>query len=113
MFNHLVLFSLSFALFTNCSTILFRSRGRTPISLTNEIGQTKEVEIRGSKDFFLGGFIPYRHDVFIDEEVSKAGFPTLSKLSIDDTNTLKNMVISVATLGFYCPRQYVIKGLSK
>lgn len=113
MLKHFVLLIILSSFFSSCSTIRFRSRGSIPLSFNSETGNSKEVEIKGSKEFYLGGFIPYHHDVFLDEEISKAGYTTLSKISLDDTNTLKNMLISVGTLGFYCPRQYIIKGLTK
>lgn len=108
-----VLFLFSCCFFTSCSTIRFRSKGSIPLNFSSEAGATKEVAVKGSKEFFLGGFIPYHHDVFIDDEVYKAGHSNLSKVMIDDTNSLKNMAISFVTLGFYCPREYVIKGFTK
>lgn len=113
MLKHFVLSILFSIFFLSCSTIHFKSRGSIPLNFSPESGSLKEVEIKGTKEFYLGGFIPYRHDIFIDEEVAKAGYSNLSKINIDATNTVGNMLISVVTLGFYCPRQYVIKGFTK
>lgn len=113
MLKYFVL-SIFFSFFIiSCSTIHYKSRGSVPVYLSNETNHSKEVEIKGTREFFLGGFIPYHHDVLLDEEVSRAGYSSLAKISIDDTNTIKNMLISFGTLGFYCPRQYIIKGFSK
>lgn len=100
-------------LFAGCSTIHYRSRNRVPVQLDHNPKHNKITEIKGSEEFYLGGFIPRYQEVFIDEVVGKAGYKGMSKITIEDRSTFFNMLISVCTLGFYTPRDYVIRGFTE
>jgi hypothetical protein len=95
-----------------CSEIHYRSKNSIPLSFKHNSDHKRFVKIKGSQEFFLGGFIPHHQDVFLDEEVHKAGVQTLSKMEVEDHHRFVNYLIATLTLGFYTPRDYVITGFT-
>ncbi|MFZ4715148.1 MAG: Bor/Iss family lipoprotein [Bacteriovoracaceae bacterium] len=97
-------------LLTGCSAIHYRSKNSIPLDFKHNPDHKHFVKVKGKQEFFLGGFIPHHQDVFVDEEVYKAGYQTLSKLEVEDHHRFVNYLIAIVTLGFYTPRDYVITG---
>jgi len=69
-------------LFSSCTTIHFRSQNSVPISFEGNPKHKREVSIAGHKNFYFWGLEPEEHEVFIDEEVRKAGHDSLSPKSL-------------------------------
>ena len=107
-----ILFLFLIFLTSACSEIHYRSKNSIPLSFKHNSDHKRFVKIKGSQEFFLGGFIPHHQDVFIDEEVHKAGVETLSKMEVEDHHRFVNYLIATLTLGFYTPRDYVITGFT-
>lgn len=100
------------ATLSSCTTIHFRSNNSVPVSFEGNPKHQKEVSIVGHRDFYFWGVEPDEHEVFIDEEVRKAGFDGISKLIIYEHKNPQDILISFLTLGFYLPRGYTITGFS-
>ncbi len=94
----------------SCTTIHFRSHNSVPVSFDGNPKHQKEVSITGHQDFYFWGSKPENHEVFIDEEVRKAGYDSISKLIIYEQKNPQDIVISFLTLGIYLPRAYTITG---
>jgi hypothetical protein len=95
---------------TGCTTIHYRSKNSIPVSFEGNPKHQKEVTITGHKHFYFWGVEPEQHEVFIDEEVRKAGYDGISKLIIYEQKNPQDILISFLTLGFYLPRGYTITG---
>lgn len=95
---------------TGCTTIHFRSKNTVPVTFDGNPKQQKEVEIVGHSHFYFWGIEPEHHEVFIDEEVRKAGYDGISKLVIYEQKNPQDILISFLTLGLYLPRGYTISG---
>jgi len=93
-----------------CTTIHFRSNQSVPITFDGNPNHQKEVWITGHRHFYFWGVEPEHHEVYIDEEVRKAGYNGLSKLIIYEHKSPQDNLISFLTLGLYLPRGYTITG---
>ncbi len=100
------------ALLSSCTTIHFRSRNSVPVTFDGNPAHRKEVSITGQKNFYFWGISPEHEEVFLDEEVRKAGYDGLSKLIIYEQKNPQQNLISFLTLGFYLPRGYTITGFT-
>lgn len=95
-----------------CTTIHFRSNNSIPVSFEGNPKHQKEVSVVGHRHFYFWGTNPEHHEVFIDEEVRKAGYESISKLIIYEHKNPQDILISFLTLGLYMPRGYTITGFS-
>ncbi|MFL5784169.1 MAG: Bor/Iss family lipoprotein [Bacteriovoracaceae bacterium] len=103
-------FILLAGLFAGCTTIHYRSNNSVPVTFTGNPQHRKEVSIEGKKDFWFWGLEPDHQEVFLDEEVRKAGYDGISKTIIYEQKSAKEMLISFITFGLYLPRSYTITG---
>lgn len=99
-------------LVASCTTIHFRSKNDIPVSFEGNPKHKKEVSIVGHRNFYFWGLEPQEHEVFIDEEVRKAGYDSISKLIIYEQKNPQDMLISILTFGLYLPRGYTITGFT-
>ena len=100
------------AVLASCTTIHFRSNNSVPVSFDGNPKHQKEVAIVGHKHFYFWGVEPEEHEVFIDDEVRKAGYDGISKVIIYEHKNPQDMLISFLTLGLYLPRGYTIAGFT-
>jgi hypothetical protein len=108
-----ILFSLvAFVTLTSCTTIHFRSKNTIPVSFEGNPQHQKEVSIVGHRPFYFWGLEPDEHEVFIDEEVRKAGYDGISKVIIYEHKNPQDMLISFLTFGLYLPRGFTITGFT-
>ena len=98
------------AIISSCTTIHFRSQNMTPVTFEGNPKHQNEVSIVGHRDFYFWGVEPEEHEVFIDEEVQRAGYDGISKLVIYEHKNPQDILISFLTLGFYLPRGFTITG---
>jgi hypothetical protein len=98
--------------FASCTTIHFRSNNTVPVSFAGNPGDRKEVTIEGKRDFWFWGIEPDHQEVYIDEEVRKAGYDGLSKVIVYEQKSAQETLISFITFGFYLPRSYTITGFT-
>lgn len=96
----------------SCTTIHFRSNNSIPVSFEGNPKHQKEVSIVGHRHFYFWGLNPEYHEVFVDEEVRKAGYDGISKLIIYEQKNPQDMLISFLTFGLYLPRGYTITGFT-
>lgn len=97
---------------SGCTTIHFRSKNTIPVSFEGNPEHRKEVSIIGHRDFLFWGVEPEHHEVFIDEEVRRAGYDGMSKLVIYEHKNPQDILISFLTLGIYMPRGFTITGFT-
>jgi hypothetical protein len=83
-----------------------------PVTFEGNPEHQKEISIVGHKDFYFWGVEPEEHEVFIDEEVQKAGYDGISKVVIYEHKNPQDILISFLTLGLYLPRGYTITGFT-
>ena len=100
------------AAISGCTTIHFRSNNSIPVSFEGNPRHQKEVSIVGHRHFYFWGVEPEEHEVFIDEEVRKAGHDGISKLVIYEQKNPQDILISFLTFGLYLPRGYTITGFT-
>jgi hypothetical protein len=100
------------AILSSCTTIHFRSQNMVPVNFEGNPKHQKEVSIVGHRDFYFWGVEPEEHEVFIDEEVQKAGYDGISKLVIYEHKNPQDILISFLTLGLYLPRGFTITGFT-
>jgi hypothetical protein len=100
------------ATLSSCTTIHFRSNNSVPVTFEGNPKHQKEVSIVGHRHFYFWGVEPEEHEVFIDEEVRKAGYDGISKLIIYEHKNPQDILISFLTLGLYLPRGYTITGFA-
>ncbi len=105
-----ILFLLSLAMISSCTTIHFRSKHSIPVTFEGNPKHQKEIWISGTRHFYFWGADPDHHNVFIDEEVRAAGYDGISKLVVYEPKNPQNNLISFLTLGLYLPRNYTITG---
>ena len=101
---------LSLVLLASCTTIHFRSKNSVPVTFEGNPNHQKEVSIEGKRDFYFWGNEPEQTEVFVDEEVYKAGYDGMSKVIIYEQKNPQNILISFLTFGLYMPRAYTITG---
>lgn len=99
-------------LMAGCTTIHYRSKNSVPVSFEGNPAHRKEVSITGQRNFYFWGISPDHEEVYLDEEVRKAGYDGLSKLIIYEHKNPQQNLISFLTLGFYLPRGYTIMGFT-
>ncbi len=107
-----VLFLFMMLLATSCSTIVYRSKGRLPISFDKTTNHRREVILKGKKEFYLWGLIPNRHYVYIDEVAKDAGLKELSRVEIYEKMTVEDSILTIITLGLYTPASYQIEAMT-
>jgi hypothetical protein len=107
LFKFIILAALA-----SCTTIHFRSNNSVPVTFDGNPKHQKEVSIVGHKHFYFWGVEPEEHEVFIDDEVRKAGYDGISKVIIYEHKNPQDMLISFLTLGLYLPRGYTIAGFT-
>jgi len=95
-----------------CTTIHYRSNNSVPVSFEGNPKHVKEVSIVGHRNFYFWGIEPEQHEVYIDEEVRKAGYDGLSKLIVYEQKNPQDILISFLTFGLYLPRGYTITGFT-
>lgn len=97
---------------SSCTTIHFRSKNSIPVSFEGNPDHRKEVSVVGHRAFYFWGLEPDEHEVYIDEEVRKAGHDSISKLIIYEQKNPQDMLISILTFGLYLPRGFTITGFT-
>ena len=97
---------------SSCSTIVYRSKGRIPISFDKTNTHRREIILRGKKEFYLWGLIPNRHYVYIDEVAKQAGMKELSRVEISENNTFADNLLTILTVGLYAPASYQVEAMT-
>lgn len=100
------------ATISSCTTIHFRSNNSIPVSFEGNPNHQKEVSVIGHRHFYFWGVEPEEHEVFVDDEVRKAGYTGISKLIIYEQKNPQDILISFLTLGLYMPRGFTITGFT-
>ena len=96
----------------SCTTIHFRSKNLIPVTFEGNSSHQKEATVTGRRDFYFWGIEPAEHEVFVDEEIMKAGYDGMSKVIIYEQKNPEDMLISFLTFGLYLPRGFTITGFT-
>jgi hypothetical protein len=96
----------------SCSTIVYRSKGRVPITFDKNNKHRREVILKGSKDFYLWGLVPNRHYVYIDELAQEADLKELSRVEVYEQMTTKDSIFSFLSLGLYSPASFQVEAMT-
>jgi hypothetical protein len=102
-------------LFAACSNVHYRFKPKSsyPVKFSGEPSDTQEVTIALKKEFYLWGLLPAQQTVYLDEEVQKLGYPSLSRLIIYEKRTSEDILLSIITFGFYNPRTIMLTGFTE
>lgn len=95
-----------------CTTTHYRSKNTVPVTFGGNPEHRKEVTITGQRDFYFWGLSPDNHEVFIDEEVRRAGHDGISKVIIYEQKNPQEILVSFLTFGLYLPRAFTITGFT-
>ncbi len=98
------------SMLAGCTTIHFRSNNSIPVTFEGNPKHQKEISVVGHRHFYFWGVEPDEHEVFIDEEVRRAGYDGISKVVLYEQKNPQDILISFLTLGLYLPRGYTITG---
>lgn len=104
--------ALVFLVLVGCSTVHFRSNHTIPVSFDGNPDHQKEILIEGHRDFMWWGTDPEHHTVYVDEEVAKAGYDSISKVIIYEQKNPQDILIKFLTFGIYIPTGYTIMGFT-
>ncbi|MBF0363359.1 MAG: hypothetical protein HQK49_20220 [Oligoflexia bacterium] len=104
------IFLLLLLSYLSCSRINYRTNGEIPVYLTPQKGHDKNFVVDKSVDFYLFGFIPERHAIFLDMLGKQEGFNEISKLEIYERTSVKDFLWMIISLGCYTPRTVVVSG---
>ena len=100
------------AFLVSCSTIHFRSNNSVPVTFEGNGHHQKKIEISQKRDFYFWGVEPEHHNVYVDEEVKKAGYNSISKVIIYEHKHPWDIVIKFLTFGIYMPTGFTITGFT-
>ena len=104
---------LTMSMLMGCSTIHYTNQGTIPVSFSLDDSMKRHVEVEGKKPFFLWGFFPKSHEVFIDHEFRDKGIDQIVGLEIHEYSDGWDAFFSIITVGFYIPRTYKLKGQTR
>jgi hypothetical protein len=94
-----------------CSTIHYASLGKGTVNLADRINLTDTFQVEGDRVFYLWGLYPREHVVWVDQEIyGKTNIVRPGAIKIEEYQTWRNALISVATLGMYVPRNWRLSG---
>jgi hypothetical protein len=108
----LMLFLL-FVFLNACGTIHYRSDGKIPITFHDKIDHTRPFEVTTSKEFYLFGLVPRKHQFYIDAFFSQLGIIDVSRLKIQEYSTPLDNFLTILSLGFYTRRTLILSGTTK
>ena len=107
------IFSLTLlVLMVSCSTIHFRSNNSIPVTFEGNPNHQKKIEISQKRDFYFWGVEPEHESVYVDEEVRKAGYNSISKVIIYEHKHPWDIAIKFLTFGIYMPTGFTITGFT-
>ncbi len=99
-------------LLSSCSTIIFRSNNKIPVTFEGNPEHIKEILIEKKRDFYFWGNSPEEQVVYLDEEVAAAGYRGLSKLIVYEHKNPTDILLKFLTLGLYMPTGFTITGFT-
>ena len=87
----------------------FRSSGQTDIPLGLKEGHKDKDEIKGQRNYFLWGYVPRTHVVYVDKEIVDKGYFSGANLEVSEYQTFLNFILSVISFGMYIAKNYSIR----
>jgi hypothetical protein len=97
-------------LLVSCSAIHIKSNNQFPVSFEKQESHTKEVTLDVTREFFLWGLVPTKHEIIVDDEFVKNGHENVADLMVTGKNTHKDVIWSLVTFGLYMPQTYQLTG---
>lgn len=106
-----LLFAIFFLL-TSCSSIEYTSQDTIPVFVGTTPNHNKSKTISGTKQFYLWGLLPEKHQVFLDEEFDRLKVDSIAEVQIEEYQTVGNFLKTIISLGMYVPINYKLTGKS-
>jgi hypothetical protein len=96
-----------------CGSIKYQSLNKIPVSFEYNPIHSKEVLLKGRKKFYMWGFIPGSHLVYVDQIADKAGIKEMSGVMIKEDRSVLDRLMAFVTFGMFVPVEYHISGFTK
>ena len=90
----------------SCSSVQFISSNSLPVDMNYAKGDTTEVSVEVSKDFYLWGKYPEIQKIEVDKIFAMEGFTKVSDLRINEIHTTKKAMWMFFTFGMYYPQSF-------
>jgi hypothetical protein len=100
-------------LLSACGSIKYQSLNKIPVSFEYNPNHTKEVLLKGRKKFYMWGFIPGSHLVYVDQIAYQSGIKEMSGVVIKEDRSVMDRFMSFVTFGMFVPVEYHISGFTK
>ena len=98
---------------TSCTVMSFKSTGHYPIQLGQKRDHGHVREFYGEKIFYVWGIVPDERPVFIDQLIGESDLDSVANIRVEEYQSFKNFLWSVASLGIYMPKNYRVKVYGK
>jgi hypothetical protein len=107
---HITFTFLILVFVTSCSSLHFKSHGNIPVLMGHHEEADTLFEIRSHRDFYLWGYYPNNHFVYLDEELASEGAvdAVIVKFGLDDRKYWNSLLYQILTFGMYQPVYYFI-----
>lgn len=109
----LCLMSFILCLTLSCAKLGFISGGDAEIKISALGGSERPQEITGTSDFYFWGLSPGHSTIDFEDHVNRLGLNYPSYVSLEQNVSVKNVALTILTLGLYCPLDYRITVLTK
>lgn len=103
-------FLIILLLCTSCSKLKIKTSKNFPITTSQIEKDTKSIEVKVTKNFYLWGLIPNEHELLLDKELLKIGVKRLSALEITELSEGKDTWMKILSFGLFLPQTYLITG---
>lgn len=94
----------------SCGHIHIVSRGSIPVYAGDLDTHQTLVTIKGKKENYLWGLVAPDDHVVIDKIFKDRGFRSVADIQVTESQTMLDTIATIASLGFYIPRRYVVSG---
>ena len=91
-----------------CTSLHFRNSGQTEVPLGKKEGHSDEDSIEGERNYFLWGFVPRNHVVYVDREITDKGYYSGANVEVGEYQSYLNFFFSVISFGMWIPKNYRI-----
>lgn len=104
---------MTLLLFLGCGRLQFQSKEGSKVSFYPQSKYSKEVRIKGNRSYYLWGLLPFKHSIFVEDELRKYGHTGLASTRISETLTATDVIWTMFTLGMYAPKSFIIEGFTE
>lgn len=98
-----ILVIIALFVLASCSSVEVNTAGREKFYVASFSGSDTVIEKEVNVDFYFWGLVPERQEVVLSDEFKNLGVSNPSFFVIEQKNTLKNLLLTIVTLGLYSP----------